>query len=197
MQYLESAVLGAKLWCWITWICAYRDTPGGCRCLWSRSRTPALCLYWWRLCCLSPSAVCLSAPPGCRGRSTATRSVKLIHIFAHSHTTHCRLWRYCVKKNGFCIQGTFHPTEEIESYLLSPMLIKSLVRFRSPQVLSGVRTARQCCSILLNKWSRWGLVLKCKNIKSPSTSVFFFADNENSPNWVDIDWISIFGDLSL
>ena len=161
MQNLESAVLGAELWCWITWICPCRVTPGGCRCPWSRSRTPALCLYWWRLCCLSPLAVCLFAPPGCRDRSTATRSVKLIHIFAHSHTTHYRLWCYYVKKNRFCIKGTVHQTEEIESYLLSPMLIKSLIRFHTQQVLSGVLKPKQCCSILLNRWSR--LVLKCKN----------------------------------
>lgn len=96
-------------------ICPSRVTPGGCRCVWSRSKTQVLCLCWWRLCCLSLSAVCLLAPPNYRDHSTATRSVKHKYTFLHIFT--CKLdnepivltkiewWFVC---NWFCVLGTVH-----------------------------------------------------------------------------------------
>lgn len=75
-------------------ICPSRVTPEGCRCVWNRFKTQALCLCWWRRCCLFLLAACQLAPPNYRDLSTATRSVKQKHTFLHTlHTLHTCLFR--------------------------------------------------------------------------------------------------------
>lgn len=54
--------------------------------------------------------------------------------------------------------------------LLSQVQMKRWVRSRSPPNISGVLTAKEHCSRLLNNWMRWGLFQMWKKTKNKNRS---------------------------